>query len=504
MYKYNKFIQGSISILAAILVLSISFLSLGLAYFIKAIRIESQLDRLMDLEKDLVLANFDRELYERYGLFALESSAEYANLFNQLTAAEELDARVDISFKENLDESDNFKTMLYEFTAPRLPLRLVNEIDERSGFIDTLVDKLQGSLAKMKGNLGKLSKNLSKLKDLSSEDTAELQSNPSGAHAGRLRYMPQSLLLLDNKTETKDSAESEQPEEDPEMGEEEARTNLNDFLDEIDSITKISNELGAEASSEEISEAENPFTVIIDVISNLEKILSSDKNLILEKIYTSEYILNQCSSRTRGPLSEDNEDFITLSGISMEELSFSSDYEAEMAIIGTTSEKTAKYTTASLIFILRALSNYISNRQDPKTFGIKQALGLLISTAIAVLSAGTIVLSPEFIAECLLIFSALRQAYKDYKELKSGGKVQLYPAAHLIENKFQAFLSVENTYIDYLRFISLFIPLSKQLNSLRKIILENTQVELYTAFEIRLNYINQAFKRARISEYSYV
>lgn len=484
--------SGSITIMAAILISSISAMALGLGIYAEILSEQMALNRHVDLLSENVLASYDRTLYERYGLLAFTSEA-YLDDFQSYNFIDyESLAEMELEYEANLYEPEGLLNQIRKFTDIRLPGIIVEELLDRSEAFSNLLDRIP---------------NLPVLDILGDKDISSL-ANIFGAQEERKTIsVAFDSVQMDLPNQTDDSDEEVEVVEEVEEGMTEGGVDevdeidhelIDDFATSLDSLELINGSLNFNDLDISESYGDNIFSPFLYLIDTSNEFLNSIDFHALDKIVFTEYVLNIFQSRMRGPDSDINPEFISLSGQNMSKYSYSSIYEAEKILTARANENTANSLVQIFIYSIRLLSNYISNLNNTSLMSAYRTTAGLLSTSIALISLGSVVIEPETLAQVMLIADSGIDAWSDLSKLKNGESIVFYKT-----NSASFIDDIELAYLDYLRLISLITPLEKSLEQVAEVINDNMNDDYYISASLRFIYQNPLWTKTGVRSIKY-
>lgn len=236
---------------------------------------------------------------------------------------------------------------------------------------------------------------------------------------------------------------------------------LNDLKDFIKDIRYV-----AEKSATQTIQSENSsgFTLDIfdpDSITNLLEIVSEKMNgessSVAEYFYLNQYAAGFFDSAVKkcsvdGKKVEES----NIYGIPFSEIHGTNRADIEYLLTGSDDEDSAIFYAKTYVFAARAVLNIGSFLFD--TEKLNRALGIaeVISTAIAIISAGTVIVEPQVVKYVILLTWAIAQAFRDVGKLIDGEEITLIDNSKVSANeKINSALSTK--YRDYISFFLLFV-----------------------------------------------
>lgn len=486
--------DASISIMAAILIPAILFMSLGIADASKIINEQLKIDRLMKLYGDFQLSNYDRNLYERYGLFGFEENDQLDYLINENLKSENVAQEINSNVFQDIYEPEILKNQINSFSATRVPIRIFNEVKNRLTEISSdnklfSFDGLKESVKRIEEAIGKigLSKKNKEIGSNNKEIANKIPSISINKKFNKINYYDYFRRNITNEKIYLEKSNSDN------TLDKEAVGNWNDFLKSLDYAKSIDKEINENNDSK----SESGF--LLSIIENIEKIHElSKKDFVapIDKLILLEYTVNQFNSHVRGPDTA-HANYKTLTGQDMSKLDFNETHEAEQILLAVENKYIAMGIINTFIYSTRILSNYFLINNDVGKMSTKRAIAGGISGAIAILTLGLVIIDVESIAQILVLLDSVVKAFDDLKSIKAGEKIAL------VGNSNSNILNVEIDYIDYLRFLGLFRSINKQYFVMSKIIKSNMSKDYYTKVTFNCDYSNKFWSYTKKSESSY-
>ena len=492
MFIKNK--DASISIMAAILIPTIMFMSLGIADACKIINEQLKIDRVMKLYGDFQLSNYDRELFERYGLFGFEENDQLDYIINENFKSENVLQEISSNATNNIYELEMLKTQINSFSTTRVPIRVFNELKNRLEEISSdnklfSFDGLKESVKKIQEAIGKIGLGQAD-KEIESSNLKTLSKFPSeniDKKFNKLSHFEYYIRTNNDKSINLEESHNN------DISETEATGNWREFLKSLSKAKSIDEEINESSNKK----SESGF--LISLIENIEKIHElSKKDFVapIDKLILLEYTVNQFNSHVRGPDTV-NSKFITLTGQDMSKLDFNQTHEAEQILLAVENKYIAMGIINTFIYSTRVLSNYFSINNDVAKMSTKRAIASGISAAIAFFTLGLVIIDTESITQVLVLLESITNAFADLKQIKAGEKIAL------VGNSDSNILNIKIDYIDYLRFLGLFRGINKQYFVMSKMIKSNLSKDYYTEINFTCEYSNKFWSYIKKSESRY-
>ncbi len=379
----TKMTQSGSLALTFCLLLPVVFLFL-LTLFDNALKDRRDLDlsRWVAANLELNLANFDQELWQSFGLFALNKplgsipSANYDNT-----------ASIQVTGMQTLFENKLLSEQILSHMKLRFPAEMIREISHRISQVQIIDDNsLMGSLD-------------------------ELFSEDGYAEA-------QDYLIT-------------KPPADPEWEEE-----LDEYLEE--EIAPLYNKIASALMPVHIYDQKGDITTgkkpdffdpesMSRLASVFDSILAVPSTTALDKLYIAGYALDYfpaaVSSRIR---SQQTIHRYTPDGRSHGDLIRSRPYELEEILTGRQGKRAADEIKSKLV-VLRSLIQLAHHAKDKALRFTYRLAARGFVAGIAVISLGTIILPPEPFEYLMLIARAVADGSRDVNRLRSGYGVPFWP-----------------------------------------------------------------------------
>lgn len=448
--KKSVMLRGSVTLLASVIIFSITATGMIASKGAKKRQTELELHRLLDLQGEQLLSLYDRNLLERYGIWAFDP------------------LKIDLKFntKEILSipgvnyyhmkphgyygEGKNFYTQAVHFAKGRLPLRAADELYERIKAFQEAGKVVSGvpvaaAIEKMSSFLPKLSRGI----DLPAIESgvSERQGGSKAPPAASGGAAPVSRKAEPDKEQDKDKDKAGQKENALTKEEEDA---LRLFRGEVKAFD-------AETGSAFQTEEDKKTGLLASVLTGLSRgidALTFELPESLNKLIFQEYVLSQFSSQVRGPdaKTDEGKHFRTLSGQFMSDIKVMQPFEAERILTGFENPHAARAAVSALILSTRLVLNFAAEINDDYRMARHRAKASALSAIIAAATLGEVQLDPEPLSYILALLASGKNAYGDRLKLNKGETAALYPAEGHTLSKVHIY------YTDYLRLISLFLP----------------------------------------------
>ncbi len=215
-----------------------------------------------------------------------------------------------------------------------------------------------------------------------------------------------------------------------------------------------------------------------------DQFLNFSTPLLYEKACVAEYVLGQFSCAV---LTEKKGGYTqpvrTINGRQM--LGFPDDriLEVEQMITGVNNPRLAAKIVQGVLVSLRTVIHLADLITDKSQMQIIRGTAAAISTALAAITAGSVIIEPETVAWLLAVARSLKNGWSDVNSLLNGNAVSFWPGD-------QAAL-VNLYYADYLRLFLLALPRPLLLNQIGRQLETIIPGPFFTAIEIRTNWRSQ-------------
>lgn len=383
---------------------------------------------------DLTLADYDRQLWQEFGLWGVNEEAlnQYSDeLLGQYMKEEYLVANK-IYPANYLEETDQFRTQILRHMNIRSKIFLIEEILNRFTDFQSLSTSLNNS------------EFWSNLKQ-DNIDPEKLLQNPD---------LAQAKLTDLNLTEDQFQEEREDKTEEERSALKEASLSiLANLIDQAkEMLIPIYESIGNEQPSDPLSPSS--LESIGDFVDNL----MSRHNTTFSRLEINEYMFHyytmQCSEfyqhgipqKMKTPDGRLHEDLIKNGR----------ECEVEHIIFEKNSPQASAKTAKTAITAIRFLYHFMNNTVDP----VKQSAYLTqateISLIIAIASLGDIAIDPQILAQILVLIDSLSSTFKDMDKVMEG---------HYLTFKIFE-LETKMNYLDFLRIFALLKSEEKILESM--------------------------------------
>lgn len=209
------------------------------------------------------------------------------------------------------------------------------------------------------------------------------------------------------------------------------------------------------------------ITKLLEIVSEQ---MNADTSSLAEYFYLNQYSVSFFDSTVKkcsinGKKVEES----NIYGIPFSEIHGSNRPDIEYLLTGCEDENTALFYAKTCVFASRAVLNLGSFLLDSEKQ--KQALGIaeIISTAISIISVGTVYVDPQVVKYVILLTWSIAQAFQDVGKLIDGEQITLIDNSKIESNeKVKSILSTK--YRDYIGFFLLFVDKDKILSRINTVL----------------------------------
>ncbi len=453
-FKFMKLeVRGGLSFILAISIFWTS--SLALATYNSSYKRGKLLaiDRLSSIQLDHILSLYNRELLERYGLWGLTNASLPFN--DLMQAYQELETQEEKFLLEAPLRGELLERKIIEFTRGRIHLSFIDELME-------LYDNFNAISQLITEN--DIPNTLEKIKEILPKIPSDKADKMLPSSSDKLKY---------------DIAEGNAGNEIDEI---ENIEELKNFFLEIDGLGELDASNFFEGFEIGFINKENLISSLVFLLENTLEIFNQEDSSGINSLLINEYILYQFVSATRGPdaKTEAGKNFISFSGKALKSYTHSERFEAEKILLGTNGEYATLLRLSQLLTGTRLIMHYIPQIINESHMKGHLAKASILSSVIAALSLGTVIIEPQSLAYLLALIPAFVGSLKDIRSLVKGEKIPLYPDKSLPLSKYEV------DYIDHLRFFALFTNEERKIASLEKYLFQNVKGEFFTEINIQL------------------
>lgn len=226
---------------------------------------------------------------------------------------------------------------------------------------------------------------------------------------------------------------------------------------------------------------------ISGLAAHLDNLLNFKTAPIYEKCCLVEYILGQFRPAVQQMYRKTGiQPLQTLDGRSFETFPDDRVAEVEQILTGLQKPDSAKLAVRMMITSFRSLIHLAAIMTDQAQMAALRANALAISTSVAVLSAGTIVISPDVVAYLLAAGEAIGKGLSDYQKMADGRPVDLWPGKTKLNLPFY--------YQDHIRIFLFAVPRSLLLQQIEARLSAILPTPCYTQLQVSAIYHNKTYR----------
>ncbi len=378
---------------------------------------------------DLILAEYDDVIYDRYGIFATPVNDTKENEFRSTVSGFCETEKYNVVPLERLEGEILYRSII-RFAKLRFPVHLSVR------FLDWITA---------------LSNNGNKLTGISEDNVTEIsgESIVSGT-TGQSEFSEiLDLISLVLGAEEKSSEGSGKWNSD--ISQEGLRKVIDEFLEISDDqwsagLFAVGNSPG--------------YGFISEITGIAGKYFESDPGELYSRLSFEYYSSEMFSCRVNN--TEDGTDKVDLRGSVTGSLLSGRTCEMERIVFGCDDENRNKNLAQTLICGSRFVIHLLVNLTDPAEREEIKTAAASLSAAIALVSGGTVAVPPETIEGVLLIIISSSEAFSDWKEMLGGGRIPFIPISSLDKIKI--------SYKDHMKIMLLCVPMEIKLDRMSSLL----------------------------------
>lgn len=446
----------------AVVTLAVSGLGATVFTVSKLRAVEHQLGVVAAEQGSCVLAGYDREIFQRFGIQSYQGSfPDRLGMAIQLSSIPG-ETIPDLQPGERLTEGSSLEDQIDDFMSVR--------------FIKAGLEGLSELLGSMKtGQRSPLTKSL---KDPGTQSSAKL--------LGALMKTDKEVstgLLPSGEEEDGDGQESSDGEETEVSGEnwsEEDKSLTNDVMHFLKDAARTELAFHGEGPD---GQSKNVFDLdfLTEAINKVSEFIDGRNIPVLSDLALNEYGVRMF----RSPVSETKAGKTNLYARSLRERLLADEQhekegELEYLIFGSESDQTNQWLASMTVFGARLLIRLGDYYMSPTKRAQTKTIAIIASVLIALASQGGLSIDPETLANIIMVVECGIGAYKDTKDLMDGKANKLL--------NYQRFDSPSFYYHDYARIFLLFTTLDGKLQRMAAVMEELSGEKLYTGITVRLDW----------------
>lgn len=450
---------GGASIFLCI-ILSAVVLTEGILYYAARVRAyEADLQRCMRLQISQILANYNQSLLDHYGLYGVDASSVSSAVFNSCFSGS--DDAVLTAEPSGILTSSDLKTGISDYMKIRMPAVAAGEILTRlKGVIKEITDsqifqKAQGS---------KSSEWLTYVKSFLD------QKDKWGGVINSAVSVAEAIDVTGKIKEIEEFSQS--------------------FQEVMQRNTTLYLQGGtADSSADDIMNPDN-LSLIMGYADNYMNFELPD---VVDDIMVTEYAVSFFDSNIINEKDGDTEvPEANLLGVPFTDIHGSNRGDLEYILTGIDNETASFGAAKILVYDMRIIANFGAYLVDTEKMEKAKEIAEILSTAIGVVSAGTISVDPAILQFAVLYVWALGQGFADLMKLAEGDSVVLFDHSALSDYEvLQDALLTD--YRDYIGFFLMAVPSEWKLSRIMTILNKDCGNDLYTGIRLSVDYRGSQF-----------
>lgn len=435
--------RGAVSIFF-LFILPVTVLAL-LAAFANTEADRNELDfiRSCESELDLTLADYDRQLWQEFGLWGtpIDKLNQYGDHMTSSYIKAEARSSREIQASRKLEEDDQLRQQILRHMSVRGPLGLLEEVNHRMGLYQTLGTSLQNQGVQDKVNQSTGLKTIIEKPEDYAGDVSDLaEENPN---------IEEEIEEAREATEEDDSVSDQTW----------AMSALNDLLDDTkEMLVPVYQSLGT--GGQEGQDPTDP-SAINGLFASLDHIFFSYDVPALSKLQIQEYMLRYYTMHCSDVELNGQKIILTRPDGTRHKtmLDQGREHEVEQVVFNDfnpdSAYSKAKWSIYGIIFAHHLVKNF----SDQEKLNSYRTIASILSGTVAVLSLGTIIIEPEVLVYGIAVVKSIVNANSDQAKVQLG-KSMLFQLGDQ---------EIEIHYKDFMRIFSLLVPEEKLLQGLTKI-----------------------------------
>ena len=422
--KYGASTVFMAIILSALVIVETVFLSI-----VKDSDRRLEVSRALKCEAEAILAGYNRDLFRVYGIYAFGPDKVNDEVFAKVVSANSGDELMALECG-GLEELDGYalrKAIVSYYSYRSLGMILKEGMEQLSGLLKSVDDT---------GLLGKINEYMS--------------SGASGYLSDILSGAVKIDSVLSGSGESGDTSS-------------------------IKDLTRIIDDSRDDVTSFDKDMDITDLRGLTDMVSSLESMVNRSGDTLFSAI---DHILIAHYASYNFDCVVDNDADMSIIGERFSDIHDGDLCDSEFIMTGR-SGKAGSYAVSAFILAALFAKEFISVYSDASARAKYKTAASLISTAIAILSFGTVVLDPEVIETVLIVIVSLCKAAKGLGELKKGETVAF------VEKGGHEFLKLG--YRDFMFLFMMFVP-DDDLLSHMLTVLKRDYGDLYTGINLVTDY----------------
>ena len=433
------------------IILSAVVLTEGTLYYAARIRgCEADLQRCLRLQISQILCNYNESLLENYGLYGLDKSSVSTKVFDACFFGG-ANAVPDAEVSGQMTAAD-LKKAIPDYMKIRMPAIASTEILSR---VKGIFSEISSCGVFQKAKAAQTSEWLSYVKDfLGQKDkwSDVIKTVVSAAEAidvtGKIKDLEEFSLI---------------------------------FQQAMQRSTTLY--LQGESDTDMSQDVLNPDNLSY-IMEYLDDYMNFDLPGIADEMLINEYAVSFCDSKIE--FIKDGESSTpetNLLGTAFTDIHTSNRADLEYILTGFDNETASFGEAKILIYDMRILADFAAYLVDTEKMSKAKEIAEILSTAISVVSAGTVSIDPEILQFAVLYVWALGQGFADMMKLIQGESIILFDHSSL-DGQEVLKNAMLTDYRDYLRLFLMAVPTEWKLSRILTILQKDCGNELYTGVRI--------------------
>lgn len=449
--KLIKDYRGSMSLFLACSIVMVCILGSTAVSLAGLRQTEHQLVELGKQQADTILAAYERELFERYGLLAYgEQSPDRIGPVIPLYKVNG-QTNMEMSSCEDITDGPGLKMQIQEFMQKRTVIDLGERLKEIELVLKEAMD--DGYTAMLKDD---------NLKNLAGEFGMYLEPC-------------QTLLKEGSSGESPSEETSEEIIDEPAKWSDDDARLAADALAHFKEAAQMQFAYSGEGSGGTLLD----LNALGEQVNKLERFFNFGEIPLYDDLGINVYGQRMFKNQTAGKTNSQERRFAeNLRGISFSSLKTKRNYESEYLLFGQTDDGTNKDYMDGLLFGMRFMIQLLDYRASETKMDEARTIGSVLSGVIAAVTLGEVSIEPETLANLVWLAESAYGAYTDLDDLRQGKTVDLLP--------YSESQTIEVYYEDHLLFFSLFVAQDTLLKRMGLLLEENFGQALCLAIEVKL------------------
>ncbi|SCW27307.1 hypothetical protein SAMN02910456_00219 [Ruminococcaceae bacterium YRB3002] len=378
--KRNKY--GNTTIFTAIILSALILIECTYLVFVWDLDRRMEVSRALKCEVDSILAEYNRQLFSVYGIYAFELDDVDDRIFDNVLESNGLHTgqAIEIDGVEVLD-TDSLRQAISSYYSYRGGAVAVGSLLEQvSGLLASIDDK---------GVMGKIR---------------------SFTNSSASKYLKEVLTDSDKVSEALESVKEKLE-----------GTVLNQGLDQLSDLYALIDDNEDDVTLFGDGASLYDLRFLVEGYSTLESLTSKGSKFISGK---ADHLLLAHYAAYNFDCAVDNENDCSINGTAFSGIHDKNYYDAEYIMTGADG-RFGFVSVSSLMLQLMFCKHFLDIFSDPAQSTAYEALSILLSSLIAVISGGTLDIPTEVMKLIVVSIVAIGKSVKDYKDVMKGGKFAL-------------------------------------------------------------------------------